>query len=133
MARFSIVFAEVTQGRQASAGPRPSLPLVLPQLGPKSRHPNLLGLGPLPPTLDQRQHHLAQVEVVPPHVERWQLHGMQVGVAGGGREGGRGWGPEGRSHRWFSGAERNCTPFYTPQRPSKQRWSLGFKGPTPCP
>ena len=27
--------------------------------------------------------------------------------------------------------ERSCTPFYIPKDPSKQRWSLGFKGPTP--
>lgn len=114
MARLSVVLAEVTQGGQASAGPL-SQPLVLPQLGPKSRHPNLLGLGPLPPTLDERQHHLAQIEVVPPHVEGWQLHGTQSG--GRWPEGGWGWGQRAGAAGGFLEQRGTAPPFILPKDP----------------
>ena len=83
MARLSIVFAKVAQGGQAPAGPASALPLILLHMGRGSRLPSPLGLQPLPPTLDQCQHHLAQVEVVLPHVKGWQLHGTRGSVGGG--------------------------------------------------
>lgn len=115
MARFPIVFAKVAQGGQPPAGPPLSRALVLLQWGLRSWLPGARGLWPLSTILDQSQHHLAQVEVVLPHVKGWQLHGTQVGVVGGWGE--VGWGTADRSSRRFSGAERNGTPFYTPQRP----------------
>lgn len=83
MARFPVVLAEIAQGGQASAGPRPSRTLSPLLLGPGSQLPGLWGLWPLPPTLDQCQHHLAQVEVVLPHVKGRQVHGSQAEVVRG--------------------------------------------------
>ena len=114
VARLSIVLAEVAQGAWAPAGPQLSQARVLPQLGLRPRLPSTLGLWPLPPTPDQCQHHLAQVEVVLPHVEGWQLHGTQVGRCWAAV--GPGLGASGRSSWWFSGAE-TAPLLYSQKRP----------------
>jgi hypothetical protein len=106
MAGLPIVFAEVAKGGQAPRGPRP---LILPQLGQGSGLLHLHDLQPLASTLDQRQHHLTQVEVVLPHVKGWQLHGH-------GRETGGG-GSVGRSSRCFVEHRGAAPPFYTPHTP----------------
>lgn len=117
VARLPVVLAEIAQGCQASAGPQPSQTLLLPQQGPRLRLPIPLGLWPLPPTLDQGQHHLAQVEVVLPHVKGRQLHGSQA-EAGGRLEGGQGLGACGQEQQvLFWSREELHPPFILPQRP----------------
>lgn len=122
MPRFPVVLAEITQGGQASAGPWPSHALLRPQRRPGPRVPIPLGLGPLPPTLDQGQKHLAQVEVVLPHVKGRQLHGSQARGGGAGRGGplerSQGVGAVGQEQQvLFWSREELHPPFILPQRP----------------
>lgn len=117
MARLSIVFAKVAQGGQAPAGPPSSLPLILLHVGPRSWLPSPLGLRPLPPTLDQCQHHLAQVEVVLPHVKGWQLHGTQGSVGGGGWLERSGLGAHKQEQLMVFWGREELHPLLYPQRP----------------